>query len=643
MAAQSIRTIKIFYCYSQEDDALREQLARHLSPLRRLRYITGWYDRDIQAGTDWKQESETHLDTAHIILLLISANFFASDYHYNVEMQRAFAKYKAGTAHVIPILLRPVNWEETPISELSVLPTDKKPITQWEDQDQAWLNVVQGIREVLGNLLSKQELSLEEIDILYPEQGPLSGKTIGNKYLFGELLGEGAFGQVYKAQHIEMWRQQAIKVLHEHLFRKREFRERFLREAQTLASLDHHYIIHLDDFWTEASQAYFVMPFVSGGTLQGTLDRQRGFFEQDQIIFYFECICDALDYAHKKGIVHLDLKPLNLLIHEDGRLLLSDFGLAHFMKQGVIAGGSSLRIGTPHYMAPEHINGSPEKRSDLFSLGVILYQMLVGRLPFDGLPQDTVLLKNVIESPSALRSLRPELPQSVEDMLEKALAKQPEQRYQTANEFLLALKNAFGVPGWSTLRTSRAASRREFLQSKSTHMTGPLPSTLALSPNDGKEIPLEVPGWSILHASRAAARREILNSKRRTSQVRELVPPRAKTKKKENSVLSSDEQPALVYLSPEEDLTSVRERLEETEARCIILFIPSQTQLRSPAGWRLLHARMRELGKDLSVVSLDRQVRAVAHAAGFRVTETQPRSSASYYRNSSGTRPGSGK
>ena len=144
--------------------------------------------------------------------------------------------------------------------------------------------------------------------------------------------------------------------------------------------------------------------------------------------------------------MHLDLKPLNILIRENGRLLLSDFGLAHLMKQGIIEGGSSLRAGTPHYMAPEHIKGSPERRSDLFSLGIMLYQMLVGRLPFDGLPHDTILLRNLTEWPPAPRSLRPELPRSVEDMLGKAIAKYPEQRHQTAGNLLTAFKNAVAVP-----------------------------------------------------------------------------------------------------------------------------------------------------------------------------------------------------
>ncbi|MBA2681222.1 MAG: toll/interleukin-1 receptor domain-containing protein [Ktedonobacteraceae bacterium] len=138
-----------------------------MSPLRRLRYITGWFNRDIEAGTDWERESEVHLDTASIILLLVSPDFFASDYCYTVEMQRALKKHKAGTAHVIPILLRPVAWKNTPIGELSALPFDKKPVTQWADRDEAWLNVVEGINEVIRKLLPKQSLFENRHSSLY--------------------------------------------------------------------------------------------------------------------------------------------------------------------------------------------------------------------------------------------------------------------------------------------------------------------------------------------------------------------------------------------------------------------------------------------------------------------------------------------
>lgn len=203
------------------------------------------------------------------------------------------------------------------------------------------------------------------------EQGPLSGQTVGGKYVLGELLGEGEFGVVYKAQHLHLRRQQAIKILLERHFQKSEFRDRFLREAQTVAALDHPNIIHTDDFWVEPSRAYLVMPFIGGGTFQGILRKQQRALELEQIVSYLEHICAALDYTHGSGVVHLDLKPLNLLVHDDGRLLLADFGLAHLMKQGTVEGGSSLLFGTPHYMAPEHIQGRPEKRSDLFSLGVM--------------------------------------------------------------------------------------------------------------------------------------------------------------------------------------------------------------------------------------------------------------------------------
>src|SRR6266849_6391413 len=178
MRAELVSTIKIFYCYAHEDDDFREQLVRHLSPLQRLRQITGWFDRNIQAGTDWEQEVGTHLDSSSIILLLISADFIASDYCYTIEMKLALEKHKAGTACVIPIILRPVAWEETPIGGLPALPTGKKPITKWANRDEAWLNVVQGISEVVRTLLPKQILSPQETGILYPELKPAATPAI---------------------------------------------------------------------------------------------------------------------------------------------------------------------------------------------------------------------------------------------------------------------------------------------------------------------------------------------------------------------------------------------------------------------------------------------------------------------------------
>ncbi|HEY7126886.1 MAG TPA: serine/threonine-protein kinase [Ktedonobacterales bacterium] len=278
------------------------------------------------------------------------------------------------------------------------------------------------------------------------EQGPLTGQRLGDKFLLGELLGQGGFGAVYKAQHLLLNRPQAIKVLREEYFSDPKFRERFIREAQTLAALDHANILPVHDFGVEGSRAYLVMPFISGGTLQGVLKARPGPLSLEDTARYLEQICAALDYAHKrkKPVVHLDLKPLNLLVHEDGHLLLSDFGLAHLMEQGALEGGTSLQFGSPLYMAPEHFDGKPEQRSDLYALGIILYQLLAGRVPFTGTSAMALMLQHMKEVPPSLHAARPDLPPPLDGVLSKALAKQPAQRYQSAGELLYEFQAAAG-------------------------------------------------------------------------------------------------------------------------------------------------------------------------------------------------------
>jgi serine/threonine protein kinase len=288
------------------------------------------------------------------------------------------------------------------------------------------------------------------------EQGPLSGQQLAGKYQMGGLLGQGGFGAVYRAQHVLLNRPQAIKILLEQHFTSPKFRERFTREAQVLARLDHPNIVHVDDFGIEGNRAYLVMPYIGGGTLQGILKARRGPLGLNDTWRYLEYICAALDYAHQRSIAHLDLKPLNLLIHEDGRLLLSDFGLAHLMEQGSVEGGTSLSFGTPSYMAPEHFDGQPEQRSDVYALGVILYQMLSGRLPFEGSTPRAIMHKLLTEPPAPLRATRPELPPALDDVLGQALAKDPEQRYQMAGELLADFKAA--MAGRQTQAFSSGAS-----------------------------------------------------------------------------------------------------------------------------------------------------------------------------------------
>lgn len=157
MAVEPTKAIKIFYSYAHEDKRLRDELEKHLGALKRSGLIVTWYDRDIQAGTQWRDEINTRLNTANLILLLISHHFIDSDYCYGREMQRAIERHKASEACVIPILLSPVDWEDTPMNELQALPAEGKPITVWRDRNVAFLRVVKGIREAVKTLLNEQD------------------------------------------------------------------------------------------------------------------------------------------------------------------------------------------------------------------------------------------------------------------------------------------------------------------------------------------------------------------------------------------------------------------------------------------------------------------------------------------------------
>jgi len=154
MAGTSQHEIKLFYCYARADKPLRDELEKHLAWLKRRYHLTNWHDRELLPGEEWEQAIDTHLNTAHLILLLISPDFIASDYCYGKEMQRALERHQAGTCRVIPILLRPTYWEGAPFSHLQLLPTDARAITRWPDRDEAFEEVVAEINRTIKDLLN---------------------------------------------------------------------------------------------------------------------------------------------------------------------------------------------------------------------------------------------------------------------------------------------------------------------------------------------------------------------------------------------------------------------------------------------------------------------------------------------------------
>ncbi|NJR76450.1 MAG: toll/interleukin-1 receptor domain-containing protein [Scytonema sp. CRU_2_7] len=167
--------VKVFFSYSHKDEVLRDELATHLSMMKRQGVIEAWHDREISAGREWANAIDDNLNAADIILLLVSANFLASDYCYDIEMQRAMERHEAREARVIPIILKPVDWSNAPFAKLQALPKNVKPVTTWQDKDEAFLNVVQGIRRVVEEMAkSKTSSTASETTTLVIPSGELS-------------------------------------------------------------------------------------------------------------------------------------------------------------------------------------------------------------------------------------------------------------------------------------------------------------------------------------------------------------------------------------------------------------------------------------------------------------------------------------
>jgi serine/threonine-protein kinase len=248
--------------------------------------------------------------------------------------------------------------------------------------------------------------------------------------------------QVYLARDVRLGREVAVKVLDRRLGERSGFRDRFLREAKLAAALDHPHIVQLYDFGEDGADLYLVMPYMSGGSLQDKLAQAP--FSVNDVVNYAMQIADALEYAHGQGVIHRDVKPANIMLHADGRVLLGDFGLAKIFDgapRPAIRDGRP-DAGTPEYMAPEQIKGQTDARSDLYGLGVVMYLLLTGRLPFNGSSSSTVMEGHLYRLAEPPRQLNPRVTPAVDEVIQKALAKDPRFRYQSAREMSGALVTA---------------------------------------------------------------------------------------------------------------------------------------------------------------------------------------------------------
>ncbi|WNC12703.1 Stk1 family PASTA domain-containing Ser/Thr kinase [Brevibacillus brevis] len=263
----------------------------------------------------------------------------------------------------------------------------------------------------------------------------MEGQRLGGRYQLEARVGGGGMAIVYKAKDLILNRPVAVKVLRSQFGGDEDFVNRFRREAQAVASLSHPNVVGVYDVGQEGDTHYMVMEYIEGYTLK-ELIIQRGALPVEEAVRIAAQICDALDHAHQNQIIHRDIKPHNIMIGKNGRVKVTDFGIARAVTSTTITHTNAM-LGSVHYFSPEQARGGiTGEKSDIYSLGIVLYEMVTGELPFSGDSPISVALKHLQEPLPEPRQVNPAIPQSVENVILKALVKDPFLRYASAREML---------------------------------------------------------------------------------------------------------------------------------------------------------------------------------------------------------------
>jgi serine/threonine protein kinase/Tol biopolymer transport system component len=335
-------------------------------------------------------------------------------------------------AHLRPSRLRPDVPPEADDLVAHCLALDPR------DRPQSAAEFLEGVDETVRGMATRAQsaaLGMEDA---------LAGHALG-PYRMIEKLGRGGMATVYKAYESSLDRYVAIKVLPQYFAHDPQFLTRFRREAKAVARLNHPGIVPIYGFGEEGELTYIVMRYVEGGTLKDLLGRPMALERATRIVLQ---VAQALDYAHQQGVVHRDVKPANVLMAEGDWPLLSDFGLARMIASSVQLTQTGVGVGTPAYMSPEQGQGlKVDRRSDIYSLGIMFYEMLTGEVPFQADTPMAVVLKHITAPLPTPRQVNPNIPESIERVILKATAKDPAYRYQSMRELVEGLQKALaGLP-----------------------------------------------------------------------------------------------------------------------------------------------------------------------------------------------------
>ena len=268
----------------------------------------------------------------------------------------------------------------------------------------------------------------------------LIGRKLDGRYLIESLLGVGGMANVYKGRDVRTGNAIAVKVLKEEFLDNEELVRRFKNESKAISILDHPNIVKVYDVSVTDQLQYIVMEYIDGITLKEYLKQRGGALTWKEVIHFATQVLGALEHAHSKGIVHRDVKPQNIMLQADGSIKMMDFGIARFSRaqsQTV----SDKAIGSVHYISPEQAKGDhTDGRTDIYSVGVMMYEMLSGHLPFDGSGTVSIAIMQISEKPKPLAQVAPNVPEGLRQITEKAMEKDPDDRYQSAAEMLQAIQ-----------------------------------------------------------------------------------------------------------------------------------------------------------------------------------------------------------
>src|SRR5258706_12858468 len=268
------------------------------------------------------------------------------------------------------------------------------------------------------------------------------GENIG-PYQLLEQIGEGGMGTVFKAYHPLLDRYVALKIIHPAYREDQNFVARFKREARLVAKLEHTNIVPIHDYAEQEKLSYLVMKFIDGNTLKDRL--AQGLLSFNEVLQVVDSVGSALAYAHSHGILHRDIKPSNVLMGTNGVIYLADFGLARIAQAEMSTLSSESTLGTPQYVSPEQAMGKShlDERTDVYSFGVMLYEILVGQPPFNANTAFAIIHDHIYTPLPLPRTLNPNVSEAVEQVLLKALAKDPNDRFENVDQMVLAFKNAW--------------------------------------------------------------------------------------------------------------------------------------------------------------------------------------------------------